>query len=203
QDLDSDDDGVNDVVEGGNSDIDGDGQVDNPLDDTDGDGIADSVDGLDGHGDANDPDNDSDATDPDSGGNGVVTDSGTDSDGDGIADSVDGLDGFGDAYDDNCIKDENYIISPNGDNLNNYLHIECIDNPEYRNNTLEIINRWGNIVYRVKGYSNIDSNKRFEGISNGRATISVDDKLPVGTYFYKLNLGNGSPIRKGWIYINR
>ena len=55
----------------------------------------------------------------------------------------------------------------------------------------------------MKGYSNIEDEKRFKGISNGRVNINVDDKLPVGTYFYILDLGNGSKARKGWIYINR
>ncbi|MDE1207492.1 gliding motility-associated C-terminal domain-containing protein, partial [Tenacibaculum larymnensis] len=199
QDLDSDDDGINDVVEGGNSDEDGDGQVDNPYEDTDGDGIADSVDGFDGHGDANSPDNNTDPIDPNSGGNGVVDDSGIDSDGDGIADSVDGLEGFGDAInEDTCVKVNN-LMSPNGDSANSYLHIDCIEN--FPSNAIEIFNRWGNTVYRAKGYNN--SSIVFRGISEGRANINVGDKLPVGTYFYILDLGNGSKVKKGWIYINR
>ncbi|XKW98462.1 tandem-95 repeat protein [Tenacibaculum maritimum] len=92
-------------------------------------------------------------------------------------------------------------FSPNGDGINDYLKIECIE--KFKDNTVEIFNRWGNTVYSVKGYSNNDPNNRFEGISNGRANIQVEKKLPVGTYFYVLDLGNGSPLRKGWIYINR
>uniref|UniRef100_UPI00049158AE T9SS C-terminal target domain-containing protein n=1 Tax=Tenacibaculum sp. 47A_GOM-205m TaxID=1380384 RepID=UPI00049158AE len=199
RDLDSDNDGVNDVVEGGNSDTDGDGQVDNPFDDSDGDGIADSVDDLDGFGDANNPDYNSNPTDPTDGGNGVVD--GDDSDGDGIPNPVDGLDGFGDANnDDTCVKVNN-LMSPNGDPANNYLHIDCIEN--FPRNTIEIFNRWGNTVFKMEGYSNNNQDKRFEGISNGRANINVNDKLPVGTYFYILDLGNGSKVKKGWIYINR
>ncbi|MDO6813563.1 gliding motility-associated C-terminal domain-containing protein, partial [Tenacibaculum soleae] len=199
QDLDSDDDGVNDVVEGGNEDIDGNGQIDGP--DNDGDGILDIVDQDNGDfGDTGNTDvNDSDPTDPTDGGNGTVGDSGTDSDGDGIPDSEDGLDGFGDAIDlDTCVEVYNEF-TPNGDNINDYLVIGCIEN--FKNNTLEIFNRWGNTVYKVKGYNNSD--KVFRGISNGRANVSVDEKLPVGTYFYMLDLGNGSKVRKGWIYINR
>ncbi|MDX8552805.1 Ig-like domain-containing protein, partial [Tenacibaculum sp. 1B UA] len=197
QDLDSDNDGVNDVVEGGNQDEDGDGQVDNPLDDSDGDGITDSVDGLDGFGDADNPDYNSNPTDPNDGGDGVID--GEDTDGDGIPDLIDGFDGFGDAInDDTCVKVNN-LMSPNGDEANSYLHIDCIEN--FPNNTLEIFNRWGNTVYRIKGYNN--SSVVFRGISEGRANINVGDKLPVGTYFYILDLGNGSKVKKGWIYINR
>ena len=199
QDLDSDNDGVNDVVEGGNPDTDGDGQVDNPHDDSDNDGIADSVDDLDGFGDADNPDYNSNPTDPNDGGNGVVN--GDDSDGDGIPDPVDGLEGFGDAInDDSCVKVNN-LMSPNGDAANSYLHIDCIEN--FQRNTIEIFNRWGNTVFRMEGYSNNNPNKRFEGVSNGRVNINVNDKLPVGTYFYILDLGNGSKVKKGWIYINR
>ncbi|WBX72064.1 tandem-95 repeat protein [Tenacibaculum retecalamus] len=202
QDLDSDDDGINDVVEGGNEDSDtnDDGIVDGP--DSDGDGIQDEVDEDDGNfGDAGNTDvNDTDPTDPTDGGNGTVGDSGTDNDGDGIADSVDGDDDiFGDAVDlDTCVEVYNEF-SPNDDNKNDYLVIGCIEN--FQNNTLEIFNRWGNTVYKVKGYNNTD--KVFRGISNGRVNVSVDEKLPVGTYFYMLDLGNGSKVRKGWIYINR
>ncbi|WP_299110024.1 Ig-like domain-containing protein, partial [uncultured Tenacibaculum sp.] len=202
-DLDSDDDGINDIEEGGNDDPDGNGVVDGA--DSDGDGILDEVDDdVSNFGDTGNTDvNDTDPTDPDSGGSGTVDDSGTDSDGDGIADSVDGLDGFGDAADEGCIKNENYIISPNGDSTNQFLYIPCIDSPEFRNNSIEIFNRWGNVVFKMKGYSNIEADKRFEGISNGRVNINVDEKLPVGTYFYILDLGNGSKLRRGWIYINR
>jgi len=90
-------------------------------------------------------------------------------------------------------------FSPNNDNISDYLHINCID--QYENNSIEIFNRWGNTVYKASGYNN--DTVRFEGISNGRVTISALDELPVGTYFYILDLGNGAPIIKDWIYINR
>ena len=92
-------------------------------------------------------------------------------------------------------------FSPNGDDTNDYLHISCLEREEYQNNSLEIFNRWGNTVYKAKGYNNGDV--RFEGISNGRATINIPKQLPVGTYFYVLDLGDGSDLRKGWLYINR
>ncbi|QXP75429.1 DUF5011 domain-containing protein [Tenacibaculum sp. AHE15PA] len=205
QDLDSDDDGINDVVEGGNEDTDGNGQVDGP--DTDGDGILDVADQDDANfGDTgNDDVNDSDPTDPNSGGDGAATDSGTDTDGDGIPNSEDGLDGFGDddegivlGVDDTCIVLYNEF-TPNGDGVNDYLVIDCIEN--FPNNSLEIFNRWGNKVYKVKGYNNTD--KVFRGVSNGRANFAVKEKLPVGTYFYILDLGSGFKIKKGWIYINK
>ncbi|MFD0991574.1 Ig-like domain-containing protein, partial [Tenacibaculum geojense] len=92
-------------------------------------------------------------------------------------------------------------FSPNGDGFNDYLQINCIDKEEYKNNTVEIFNRWGNKVYGATGYNNDDV--KFEGVSNGRATINQLEQLPVGTYYYIIDLGDGQPIIKGWIYINR
>nr|WP_321231209.1 gliding motility-associated C-terminal domain-containing protein [uncultured Psychroserpens sp.] len=87
-------------------------------------------------------------------------------------------------------------FSPNGDGVNDFFNIDCIET--FPNNTLEIYNRWGNIVYEAKGYRN-----DFEGTSNGRAVLSEGEKLPVGTYYYVIDLGNGSEPRVGWLYINR
>ncbi|MFK7923016.1 MAG: T9SS type A sorting domain-containing protein, partial [Bacteroidia bacterium] len=86
QDLDSDNDSINDVIEGGNTDADGDGLVDNPTTDTDGDGIPDSVDDAVGFGDAeNDPSDDPTDSDND----GTPDSQEIDSDNDGTFDIVD------------------------------------------------------------------------------------------------------------------
>jgi gliding motility-associated-like protein len=74
--------------------------------------------------------------------------------------------------------------------------IDCLE--RFTNNKLEIFNRWGNVVYSVKGYQN-----DWMGISNGRGVINQSDKLPVVTYYYVLDLGDGSEPRVGWLYINR
>ncbi|MFY7670402.1 gliding motility-associated C-terminal domain-containing protein, partial [Tenacibaculum sp. MEBiC06402] len=104
---------------------------------------------------------------------------------------------------DTCLSPYNLMSPGDGNNDNQFFFIPCIDNPEYANNTVEIFNRWGNTVYKIKGYSNIDTSRRFEGISNGRATISVDQKLPVGTYYYVIDPGNGEKPVTGWLYINK
>uniref|UniRef100_UPI000B3294BF PKD-like domain-containing protein n=1 Tax=Tenacibaculum agarivorans TaxID=1908389 RepID=UPI000B3294BF len=104
---------------------------------------------------------------------------------------------------DECLNPYNLMSPGNGNSENNIFFIRCIDNPEYANNTVEIFNRWGNTVFKIQGYSNTDSSKRFEGISSGRATINVDEKLPVGTYYYVINPGNGDDPKTGWLYINR
>ena len=87
-------------------------------------------------------------------------------------------------------------FSPNSDGDNDLFLISCIEN--YPNNKLEVYNRWGNIVYQAKGYSNT-----WDGTSNGRVTINEAKELPVGTYYYVLDLGDGSKPKTGWIYINR
>uniref|UniRef100_UPI00261F133D DUF7507 domain-containing protein n=1 Tax=uncultured Winogradskyella sp. TaxID=395353 RepID=UPI00261F133D len=87
-------------------------------------------------------------------------------------------------------------FSPNGDGVNENFVIDCIE--RYPDNILEVYNRWGNIVYSKKGYLN-----DWDGTSNGRAVINQSEKLPVGTYYYVLDLGDGSDPRVGWLYINR
>ncbi|SNR15460.1 conserved protein of unknown function [Tenacibaculum jejuense] len=87
-------------------------------------------------------------------------------------------------------------FSPNGNGENDVFYIDCINN--FPNNKLEIYNRWGNIVYEKQGYDN-----SFNGISNGRAVINKDERLPIGTYYYVLDLGDGSEARVGWLYIVR
>uniref|UniRef100_UPI0026207E83 T9SS type B sorting domain-containing protein n=1 Tax=uncultured Tenacibaculum sp. TaxID=174713 RepID=UPI0026207E83 len=87
-------------------------------------------------------------------------------------------------------------FSPNGNGENETFYIDCIN--QYPNNKLEIFNRWGNLVYSKEGYNNT-----FNGISNGRAVIVKDKMLPSGTYYYVLDLGDGSEPRVGWVYIAR
>ncbi len=87
-------------------------------------------------------------------------------------------------------------FSPNNDGTNDTFNIDCIS--RYPNNRLEIYNRWGNIVYEKDGYDNT-----WDGTSNGRAVIYVEEKLPVGTYYYVLSLGDGSEPKAGWVYLNR
>ena len=99
---------------------------------------------------------------------------------------------------DSCIKIYNEF-SPNGDGVNEYFKIKCIR--DYPENTVEIFNRWGNLVFSVEGYNN--STILFAGKSKGRVNVRVDEELPTGTYFYMIDLGNGSDVLKGWLYLNR
>ena len=74
----------------------------------------------------------------------------------------------------------------------------------YPNNSVEIYNRWGVLVYETKGYG--QNQKYFRGISEGRVTINQASELPVGTYFYIVKYVNNQgkhKERSGYLYINR
>ena len=108
---------------------------------------------------------------------------------------------FNDAPD-SCDLIVNNYLSPGNDNLNEYFNIQGIE--KYPNNSVEIYNRWGVLVYNVDGYDN--DSKAFRGISEGRATVNQSAELPDGTYFYILKYTklNGSTKEKaGYLYISR
>ncbi|UTN02775.1 gliding motility-associated C-terminal domain-containing protein [Flavobacterium bizetiae] len=88
----------------------------------------------------------------------------------------------------NCLKIYNEF-SPNDDGQNDTFYIDCIT--QYPDNQIEIFNRWGNLVYFKKGYDNT-----WDGKADGSAKT-----LPEGTYFYVLDLGNGSAKKSGWLYL--
>jgi gliding motility-associated-like protein len=86
-------------------------------------------------------------------------------------------------------------FSPNGDGINDYFVITGIG--FYPNNTFVIFNRWGNKVFEASPYANDwNGNSQF-GLRVG------GDELPIGTYFYILDLGDGTDEFKGTIYLNR
>jgi gliding motility-associated-like protein len=94
-------------------------------------------------------------------------------------------------------------VSPASDDIkNNVFTIRNIE--AYPNNTVQIFNRWGVVVYEVDGYGT--NNKYFKGISEGRATVSASEELPEGTYFYVLKYVNStgnSKQRSGYLYLTR
>ncbi|MFV5689567.1 gliding motility-associated C-terminal domain-containing protein, partial [Flavobacterium sp. ZT3R25] len=100
-------------------------------------------------------------------------------------------------------------FSPNGDGINENFIIDNIDDVLcYPDNTVEIYNRWGVLVFETKGYNN--TSNVFKGISEGRTTISQFSGLPSGTYFYILNYtfidGNGgvqANKKDGYLYLTK
>ena len=90
-------------------------------------------------------------------------------------------------------------FSPDGDGINDKWTIRGGLNKNYPNNKIYIFNRWGVSVYESKGYLN-----DWNGSSNNNLSGSSSSDLPVGTYFYVLDLnGDGSNIKKGYIYLTR
>jgi gliding motility-associated-like protein len=73
-------------------------------------------------------------------------------------------------------------LSPDGDGLNDVFIIEGLEC--YPNNTVQILNRWGVLVFEAAYYDNV--NNVFRGFSDGRSTVSRNDKLPTGNYWYIL-----------------
>lgn len=69
------------------------------------------------------------------------------------------------------------FMSPNGDGKNDYWVVENLE--LYPDNSLEIYNRWGNLVFKAHPYNN-----DWDGRDIGSGT---NDKLPAGTYFYILD----------------
>lgn len=78
-------------------------------------------------------------------------------------------------------------VTPNGDGENDVWIIDNIT--DFPNNHVSIYNRWGIQVYETKGYDN--SSKAWPQKNEISSLIA-------STYFYVLNLGNGT-ILKGWV----
>ncbi|WP_343696710.1 gliding motility-associated C-terminal domain-containing protein [Flavobacterium sp.] len=101
-----------------------------------------------------------------------------------------------------CIIDVKKAFSPNGDGKNERFYIQGIEC--YPDNTVEIYNRWGVLVFEKSGYNNED--RVFKGYSEGRTTMKQSEGLPVGTYFYILKYKDSAsnPHEKsGYLYINK
>jgi len=86
-------------------------------------------------------------------------------------------------------------MTPDGDGLNDFLFIKYIDVVEGAlNNRVMIFNRWGDVVFDIENYNNID--RVFTGLSKSGA------ELPSGTYFYKIELSGNKPLT-GFITLMR
>jgi gliding motility-associated-like protein len=81
-------------------------------------------------------------------------------------------------------------ITANSDGINDVFEVENIQLETYQNNTVQIFNRWGQLITEIKGYNN-----------SSKSWPNKDElgKLESGTYFYVIDLGDGSPLLKNWI----
>jgi large repetitive protein len=87
-------------------------------------------------------------------------------------------------------------VSPNGDGSNDYWRIDDIE--KFPNNTVRLFDRFNNIVYEKKGYTN--ENNPWKGESN-RGLSKAD--VPEGTYFYTIDLGTGRKLLSGFLVLKR
>ncbi|HKL34009.1 MAG TPA: gliding motility-associated C-terminal domain-containing protein, partial [Tangfeifania sp.] len=196
-DLDSDDDGNPDEIEG--FDVTGpDNEPDSIADidpigiDSDNDGEDDGFDTIDGWENFDNP----------IGGNAPLPDY----DGDGARDWRDADDGKPEVGGDDPLQPffipEGY--SPNDDGINDYFKINGM--AQFPNASIEIYNRWGNMIYEKEDYGNEStwgtSDAWWDGRSNTKWTVGKE-KLPPGTYFYILHLNNGDDPITGSVFLNR
>lgn len=93
---------------------------------------------------------------------------------------------------------ENDVISSNSsDPIYRRWRITGIE--EYPESRTQIFNRWGNKVWDVVGYDN--DSKFFEGRGDGSGLGGARKTLPIGTYFYVIDLKDGSEPIKGYIHV--
>jgi len=67
-------------------------------------------------------------------------------------------------------------FSPNDDGVNDIWIIQNIDSPEFSKNSIEIFNRWGQLIWDATGYNNRDV------VWNGESNSGVE--LSEGTYYF-------------------
>ncbi len=94
------------------------------------------------------------------------------------------------------------IFTPNKDNIHDYFVIYCIEH--YPNAKIYIFDQNGNKVFEKDHYGNLEfwgtvdqawwnGKNQFVGISGSA--------VPVGTYYYVLNLGNGE-VKKSYVFVS-
>jgi len=90
------------------------------------------------------------------------------------------------------------IFTPNGDGVNDWLEIPCLDSGFYQGNSLVVYNQWGDKVYEAAPYSN-DEALAWRGTLDGEP----GKDLPDGVYFYIFKPGPNEATVKGFIEIFR
>lgn len=85
-------------------------------------------------------------------------------------------------------------FSPNGDGTNDLYVIQNLES--YPNNRIMVFNRWGSKVLDRSPYRN-DWDGRSEN------SLNWGEELPEGTYFFILDLGDGTDEFTGYIYLKR
>lgn len=95
-------------------------------------------------------------------------------------------------------------FSPNGDNIHEYFQIYCIDH--FPNAEMFIFDSAGNKLFEKKNYGNLDFWKTpeqawWDGKTTNRQLAGRTGKVPPGTYYYVLKLGNGE-VKKSFVFVS-
>jgi gliding motility-associated-like protein len=80
-------------------------------------------------------------------------------------------------------------FTPNGDGINDTWKIQFL--AQYKNCRMDVYNTAGQIIFQSAGYT-----VAWDGNRNG-------GPMPAGTYYYVIDLGDGSPRRSGYVTILR
>lgn len=92
-------------------------------------------------------------------------------------------------------------LTPNGDGSNDLFAIENLEN--YPNSSVQIVNRWGNVVFESDDYKN-----DWDGTSYSNLNIG-GNQLPEGTFYYVLTIGGETDTKlygkvyTGYVYLKR
>jgi gliding motility-associated-like protein len=87
-------------------------------------------------------------------------------------------------------------ISSEQDGKNDFFYLKYVDQiDDTKRNTVVIVDRWGNQVFSIQDYNNID--RVFRGQDNSGS------ELPTGIYFYRIDFASGRETQTGFISIKR
>ncbi|MGF1637805.1 MAG: gliding motility-associated C-terminal domain-containing protein, partial [Cyclobacteriaceae bacterium] len=91
-------------------------------------------------------------------------------------------------------------VSANNDGINDFFQVLCIE--YFPDNNVKIFNRAGVLVYERDFYDVNDYTTRFNGLSN-RGLQMGKEELPIGTYFYVVDKGDGTEAKVGYLELVR
>lgn len=94
-------------------------------------------------------------------------------------------------FDENITCKAPTIFTPNNDGINDQFVIPCLDTGKFPNSKIYIFNEWGSEVFYANPYKN-----DWSGTFNGA-------NLPVGTYFYIIDTGEGKNPLNGFLILQR
>ncbi|MRI00168.1 T9SS type B sorting domain-containing protein [Kriegella sp. EG-1] len=86
-------------------------------------------------------------------------------------------------------------FTPNNDGFNDFFKVDGL---EVYDNTVEIYNRNGSMVFSATNYQNT-----WDGIANVNGVLRNGEHLPAGTYFYKINIPEIDRHLVGWLQLAR